>query len=284
MNENSLMHLVIYEKNVRLLCFLCVFVLMALWEWMANRREQKISKKIRWSNNLALALINALMIRVLFPGAALWASYLAFRHHLGLFNNVEVPFTFAIIFTIIFLDWVIYYQHRAFHAYPFLWKIHRMHHTDLEVDVTTGVRFHPLEMLISMLVKSMGIILLGAPTAAVFLFEITLNIASMFSHSNIHVPERLDKLLRFFIVTPDMHRIHHSANPPETNSNFGFNLSWWDRLLGTYRDQPEKGQEKMKLGLDIFDEPEDLMMDQLLLQPFLDKTGRFAFGNLTRKD
>jgi sterol desaturase/sphingolipid hydroxylase (fatty acid hydroxylase superfamily) len=284
MDENTLINLAFREKSLYWFCFFGILFLMAFWEWKAARREQKISKKTRWLNNLALAVINMLVIRILFPGAALWSAYLAYRYQFGLFRKVEVPALYSIVFTVICLDWVLYYQHRAFHAYPLLWKVHRMHHTDLEVDVTTGVRFHPLEVVFSMIIKSIFIILLGLPVYGVFLFEIILNATSMFSHSNVQIPEGFDKILRLFVVTPDMHRIHHSASPPETNSNFGFNFTWWDRLLGTYRNQPEKGQEQIKLGLDIFDEPKDLLVDQLLLQPFLDQNGRFAFDNLTRKD
>lgn len=272
------------EKDIRLFCYLILFGLMAFWEWKASRRGQKIRRTDRWPHNLAVTVLNALIIRVLFPGEALWAAYWARNHNLGLFNQEPVPFTFEVVFTVIFLDWVVYYQHRAFHAVPWLWKFHRMHHTDLEVDVTTGTRFHPAEAVLSMLVKSFFIVLLGASPAGVFAFEIAFNGASLFEHSNISLPASLEKLLRCFIVTPDMHRIHHSVLPEEYGRNFGFNFSWWDRLLGTYKREPKNGQENMKLGLDVFNDPKFLMVDQMLLQPFLDKEGRFDFQHFLKKD
>ncbi len=283
MDETVLMGIVTHERNIRLYCFLGVFIVMALWEMMASRRKEKIPRAVRWPNNLALTLLNTLVTRFLFPsatiGAALWAESLRF----GLFRWVEVPLAFSIVFTVVVMDWVIYYQHRVFHAVPLFWKFHRMHHTDLEVDVTTGTRFHTLEMLLSMLIKSVFVLLLGAPVFGVFLFELILNATSLFNHSNVKIPLWLDSILRVLIVTPDMHRIHHSVIPAETNSNFGFNLSIWDRLLGTYRPQPKEAQEKMKLGLDVFHDEKYLTVGKLLEQPFLDKGGRFAWNNLTRE-
>jgi sterol desaturase/sphingolipid hydroxylase (fatty acid hydroxylase superfamily) len=284
MNENTFSNLLAHEGTARLLCFLAPFALLAFLEIKFTRRTQKIPKDIRWPGNLGLMLINTIVIRILFPGSALLAARWSAYHEFGLFHWVEVPFLFSFVFTLIFLDMIVYYQHRAFHAFPWLWKMHRVHHADLEVDVTTGIRFHALEMVISMLLKSAAIILLGAPLAGVFLFEVLLNATSLFSHSNLGIPLGLDRFLRFTLVTPDMHRIHHSALPKETNSNFGFNLVWWDRLLGTYRTEPEKGQEKLRIGLDVFDEPKYLRLDRLLLQPFLDGKGNFSFRNLTRKD
>ena len=284
MIENLIRAWVADEKNIRIMFFVSVFLLMALWEWKASRRNQKIPKTHRWPNNLAMTLLNTLVVRILFPGSALWASYLAASYRIGFFNWVEVPFGVSAVLTISNLDWVIYYQHRAFHALPWLWKIHRVHHTDLEVDVTTGMRFHPLEAVLSMCVKSLAIVALGAPPGAVFLFELILNTASLFNHANIRMPRILANILKLFIVTPDMHRIHHSVIPREFGSNFGFIFSWWDRLFGTYRAEPEKGQEEMTLGLGIFNDLKYLKGDQMLMQPFMDKEGRFDLAHFIRPD
>jgi sterol desaturase/sphingolipid hydroxylase (fatty acid hydroxylase superfamily) len=275
--------IMVHERHLRLLGFVAVFILMALWEFLAARRKEKIPRMERWPHNLALTLLNTFVIRVLFPSTAIGAAYWASSLRFGLFHWVEVPPLFASIFTVVAMDWVVYYQHRVFHAYPLFWKFHRMHHTDLEVDVTTGVRFHTGEMLLSMLIKSFFILLLGAPPAGAFLFEVILNASSLFTHSNIRMPAWLDKILRLVIVTPDMHRVHHSVIPAETNSNFGFNLSVWDRLLGTYQAQPKEGHEKMKIGLDVFHDEKYLPVNMLLEQPFLDKSGKFAWDNLMRE-
>lgn len=271
------------ERNLRLYGFLIVFGLMALWEWLAPRRKEQTARSGRWPGNLGLTLINTLVIRVVFPSAAVGAAYLARRIQFGLFNWLEIFPAFTVWYTVVAMDLVVYYQHRFFHAVPLCWKFHRLHHSDLEVDVTTGARFHTLEMLLSMLIKSFFILLLGAPPAGVFLFELLLNATSLFSHSNVRIPLWLDKILRVLIVTPDMHRVHHSVLPAETNSNFGFGLSIWDRLLGTYRAQPKEGQEKMRIGLDVFNDEKYLPIRKLLEQPFLDKAGRFGWGNLTQE-
>jgi len=270
MDENALMNLVVEEKNLTFLGLLVLFALFAFWEWKAARREQTISKALRWPHNIAVALINTLLTRVILPGASLWSAYWAYNHGLGVFRLIEVPPIFSSAFTVLFLDWLIYFQHRIFHAVPLFWKFHRMHHTDLEVDVTTGVRFHPVEMGLSILFKAAVIILLGAPVFGVFLFESILVASSLFNHSNIRLSGSLDKILRSLIVTPDMHRVHHSVVPRETNSNFGFIFSVLDRIFGTYIPQPENGHEKMILGLEIFNEPKYLRVDQMLLQPFQD--------------
>lgn len=271
------------ERNLRLYGFLAVFGVMALWEWLSPRRQEQIQRSHRWPGNLGLTLINAIVIRVIFPSAAVGAAYLAQRFQFGLFNWVEIFPTFTVWYTVVVMDLVVYYQHRLFHAVPLFWKFHRLHHTDLEVDVTTGARFHTVEMLLSMLIKSLFILLLGAPPAGVLLFEFLLNAASLFNHSNVRIPLWLDKILRLLIVTPDMHRIHHSVVPVEMNGNFGFIFSVWDRVLVTYRAQPKEGQEKMKVGLDVFNDEKYLPIRKLLEQPFLDKSGNFGWGNLTRE-
>ena len=282
MEQTPLMSLMVHERNVRLYCFLAVFILMAFWEHTAARRKEKIPRVLRWPNNLGLGFLNHLFIRGLFPGAALWTANLAFQNSFGLFHWVEVPPTFSICLTVILLDWVIYYQHRAFHAIPLLWKMHRMHHTDMEVDVTTGARFHTFEIIVSLIIKSVAILALGAPVAGVLLFELILNATTLFNHSNIRIPAFLEKSLRLLSVTPDMHRIHHSVIPAETNSNFGFIFSFWDRFFGTYRPQPQEEQEKMKLGLEFLRDVKYSAFWELFKIPFLDNEGRFSWGNLTK--
>jgi sterol desaturase/sphingolipid hydroxylase (fatty acid hydroxylase superfamily) len=186
----------------------------------------------------------------------------------GLFHLLDTPLWLSLVVSVAALDFAIYLQHRLFHAVPLLWRLHRMHHADLEIDVTTGARFHPIEILLSMIIKLGVVIALGAPAAAVLMFEVLLNATSMFNHGNVRLPLAADRLLRWVVVTPDMHRVHHSILPRETNSNFGFNLPWWDRLLGTYRPQPEAGHDGMTIGLDIFRDVRELRLDRLLLQPF----------------
>jgi sterol desaturase/sphingolipid hydroxylase (fatty acid hydroxylase superfamily) len=283
MPELPLMNLVANERNIRLYLFLAVFILMALWEQKSSRRKEKIPRVLRWPNNLGLGFLNHYFFRVLFPGAALWTANLALQNGFGLFQWVEVPPAFSICLTVILLDWVLYYQHRAFHAFPLLWKMHRTHHTDLEVDVTTGTRFHLLETLVSLIIKSVAILVLGAPVAGVFLFELILSASNLFNHSNIRIPVLLEKLLRLVWVTPDMHLIHHSALTMETNSNFGFVSSIWDRLFGTYRPQPRDGQEKMRLGLEFLRDSKYLALWELLKIPFFDDAGHFAWNNLMKK-
>jgi sterol desaturase/sphingolipid hydroxylase (fatty acid hydroxylase superfamily) len=256
---------------------------MAIWEQKSSRRKEKIPLVLRWPNNLGLGFLNHLLVRPLLPGTVLAVANLALQKGFGLFQWVEVPPTFSIVMTLLVLDWVNYYQHRAFHAISLLWKVHRTHHTDLEVDVTTGTRFHTLEMGVSLIVKSATILLLGAPLAGVLLFELILNAMTLFNHSNIRIPAFLEKSLRLVWVTPDMHRIHHSAIPAETNSNFGFIFSFWDRLFRTYRPQPQEGQEKMKLGLEFLRDSKYLALWELFKIPFLDDKGRFSWINLTKQ-
>lgn len=272
-----------HEGPIRLYCFLGAFALLALWEGLSSRRAQKTPRLRRWPSNLGLTFLNTLVLRLVFPGGALAAAAWAQEGRFGLFQWVPVPALIAIPFSVILLDFFIYFQHRLFHAVPLLWKFHRMHHTDLEVDVTTGTRFHTVEMILSMAIKYGLVLALGAPALGVFSFELILNLTSMFSHSNIRLTLGLDALLRAFLVTPDMHRIHHSVILDETNSNFGFNLALWDRLLGTYRDKPKQGQEKMKIGLGILRDWRDLRLGRLLAQPFLDRRGHFTFGAFFQK-
>jgi sterol desaturase/sphingolipid hydroxylase (fatty acid hydroxylase superfamily) len=270
--------LLAYEQYIRLAAFCGVFTLMAIWEFVEPRRTQTTRRGWRWPNNLGIVAFDALLIRILFPTTAVGLALIAAVHGLGLFNVVPVPAWIGVVASVILLDLAIYFQHVLFHAVPALWRLHRMHHADLEVDVSTGLRFHPIEILLSMVIKLAMVIALGAPALAVFLFEVLLNATSMFNHSNVRIPERFDGVLRWFVVTPDMHRVHHSILSRETNSNFGFNLPWWDRLFGTYRAQPAAGHEAMTIGIEQFRDPRELGLDRMLLQPFHGDVGRYPIG------
>lgn len=248
-----------HSSAIRLGCFLGVFAVMALWEVRWPRRPRSGSRKVRWSANLGLAVLNALLLRLIFPAAAVATAALAAAHGWGWLNHsapsARLPPAVSILISVVALDLTIYLQHVMLHAVPLLWRVHRVHHADLEFDVTTGLRFHPLEILLSLLIKLAAIVLLGAPAVAVVIFEVLLNATSMFNHGNARLPLAADRLLRWLIVTPDMHRVHHSIEEDETNSNFGFNLPWWDRLFGTYRPQPRAGHDAMTIGIRTFRRP-----------------------------
>ncbi len=241
-----------YEPAIRLGAFLCVLGVMALWEALAPRRMLTVSKSVRWANNLGLVALNSILVRFAFPLAATGVAALAAHRGWGLLNNLDAPYWFAVLASVVALDLAIYFQHVMLHAIPALWRLHRMHHADLDFDVTTGARFHPLEIALSMLVKFAAIVVIGAPAVAVMAFEVLLNATTMFNHGNVALPGSIDRVLRWLFVTPDMHRVHHSVEDDETNSNFGFNLPWWDRLFGTYRDQPRAGHEHMTIGIRSF--------------------------------
>ncbi|MEE9422542.1 MAG: sterol desaturase family protein [Gammaproteobacteria bacterium] len=243
------------ETLLRLSFFFGLFAVMALWELIAPCRKLQVSKPLRWSSNVALVVVNSIVIRILFPTAAVGVALFVAQRGWGLFNYLDAAPVVAIILSVVLLDLAIWMQHVAVHYIPLLWRLHRVHHADLDFDVTTGARFHPLEIIFSMLVKFAVIILLGPPAVAVVIFEIILNATSMFNHSNVQLPARLDKIVRWFMVTPDMHRVHHSIIRAETNSNFGFNLPWWDRLFGTYRAQPQAGHLGMQIGIPEFSDP-----------------------------
>jgi sterol desaturase/sphingolipid hydroxylase (fatty acid hydroxylase superfamily) len=220
--------------------------------------------------------LNTALVRVLLPTTAVGLALVAQKRGWGLLNNLPVPPWVAVVASVVLLDLAIYLQHVMFHAMPALWRVHRMHHTDLDFDVTTGARFHPIEIVLSMLIKFGVVVALGASALSVLIFEVLLNATSMFNHGNVHLPEKLDRYLRWLVVTPDMHRVHHSVVIVETNSNFGFNLPWWDRLLGTYRDQPAAGHEGMTIGIAQFREVRELWLDRMLLQPFRGPAGAYA--------
>ena len=257
------------EILVRLSSFAGLFGVFAVWELLSPRRVQRHSRGVRWLNNLALTVLNGLIVRLGIPLAAVGTAVFAQQQDLGLLNRVDLPAGLAMVLAVVALDLVLYLQHLAFHHVEFLWRLHRMHHADLEVDVTTGLRFHPVEIVLSMGIKMAAVLVLGAPVAAVILFEVLLNASSLFNHANIYIPEKVDRVLRYFIVTPDMHRIHHSVIRRETDSNFGFNVPWWDYLFGTYRAVPRKGQTGMTIGIEYFRTSRDLWLDHLLAQPFL---------------
>ncbi len=262
------------EPVIRQGCFLGVLVLMALWEALAPRRPQSIKRGLRWPNNLGLVVIDTLVVRLLFPVAAVGMALLAQTKGGGLLNIIPLPAWLAIPSSVLLLDLTIYGQHVTFHAVPLLWRLHRMHHADLEFDVTTGLRFHPGEIILSMLIKLAAVLALGAPPAAVLIFEVLLNATSMFNHGNVRLPPWLDRALRFVIVTPEMHRVHHSIDRRETDSNFGFSLPWWDCLFGTYRAQPALGHLRMTIGIDRFRDPRELWLHRMLWQPLRDDAAR----------
>jgi len=268
-----------HEATIRLAAFFGVFLCMAVWEMLAPRRALTQPKASRWLNNIALVVLNTLLLRLLFPAAAVGVAAVCSARQWGLFNQVAAPGWFSVVASVIMLDGLIYLQHVMFHAIPVLWRLHRVHHADLDFDVTTGTRFHPAEIVLSMLIKFAAIVLLGPPLLAVVIFEVLLNATSMFNHGNVRLPLRLDRYLRLLVVTPDMHRVHHSHLEHETNSNFGFSLSLWDRLLGTYRDQPEDGHMDMVIGIDTWRDPAHcVQLPGLLLQPFSGKVTDYAIN------
>ncbi len=260
------------EGAIRLAFFVLVFLLMGLWEWRAPRRAASVSKPWRWLNNLAVVSLNTLIIRLLFPAAAVGMAAIAAERDWGILNQFQVPLWLATPASVIVMDLVIYLQHVLVHALPLLWRVHRMHHADLDIDVTTGLRFHPIEIVLSILIKFATVSALGAPVVAVLIFEVLLNVTTMFNHSNVRMPLAVDRVLRWLVVTPDMHRVHHSIEYAETNSNFGFNLPWWDRLFGTYRAQPRAGHEGMTIGIERFRAEKDVVgFVRMLLIPFRDR-------------
>ena len=268
-----------HEKTIRMGFFIGMLALMGLWEVIAPRRALTVSKTVRWVNNLALVLLNSLILRLIFPAAAVGVAAFASEQGWGLLNYYSVPFSVAVMLSIVLMDMVIYLQHVMVHAVPALWRLHRVHHADPDFDVTTGARFHPLEILLSMLIKFATIAVLGPPVVAVIVFEVLLNATAMFNHSNVRLNPVIDKFLRLIVVTPDMHRVHHSVEDDEANSNFGFNLPWWDRLFGTYREQPRGGHENMKIGIHKYYEPKQVSwLPGMLWLPFVGKISDYAIN------
>lgn len=267
-----------YEPLIRLVFFFGVLAAMAVWEAVAPRRTLSVGKGWRWASNLGLVVVNTIAARLVFALGAVGVALVAEERGWGIFNNVDAPRWLAIAVSVLALDFFIYLQHVMFHAVPLFWRLHMVHHADLDIDVTTGLRFHTIEILLSMGIKVAAIVLLGAPAVAVLIFEVLLNATSMFNHSNVLMPLGLDRILRLFVVTPDMHRVHHSDIPNETNSNFGFNMPWWDFLFGTYRSQPAAGHREMTIGLTQFRNQWVERLHWMLAMPFIGKTGEYPIN------
>lgn len=266
------------EPFLRLGSFLTVWLSLCLIEALRPRRNDPPRRWRRWTANLGLVAIDSLLLRLLFPAAAVGSAVIARQQGWGVLPGLDLPAWLLFLITILALDFLVWAQHVLFHAVPALWRLHRVHHSDTMFDATTGLRFHPLEILFSMVLKTGVIVVLGAPPAAVLMFEILLNATSLFNHGNIELPRGLDRWLRLVLVTPDMHRVHHSWYPDETNSNFGFNLPWWDRLLGTYQARPRDGHRDMTLGINLFRRQRDGRLDRLLWQPLQGPTHSYPIN------
>lgn len=258
-----------HEGFVRAIFFAVIFSGVALAERAVPRRPPGVSRIKRWAANLLMQAIDVVAARLLFPVLPVGLAFLCAQKGWGIFNYAPPPYPVAVVAGVLILDLVIYVQHVLFHRTPVLWRLHMVHHTDRDIDVTTGIRFHPLEILLSLVIKMAAVAVLGAPPAAVLIFEILLNGATMFNHGNIGIPLGLDRLIRLGMVTPDMHRVHHSVLFRETNSNYGFSFPWWDRLFGTYKAQPDAGHEKMEIGLHGYHDERALRWSSLLVMPFL---------------
>jgi len=267
-----------HEPQFRSIAFFGILLIMAIAEIVFPRRKLTQKKTIRWFNNLTLVVTNTLVLRFLMPVLAVQAAGYVAERGWGLLNQVHLPAGVGLISALLLLDLAIYLQHVMVHALPLLWRLHRMHHADLDFDVTNGARFHPLEILLSMLIKLMVVVLLGPSPLAVICFEVILNGTAMFNHANLKLPLRLDAFLRLWVVTPDMHRVHHSSAKVETNSNYGFSSPWWDYLFGTYRAQPALGHQEMQIGIDQFRFERELWLDKMLTQPFRGQSGIYPIN------
>jgi len=255
------------EVLIRVGAFAGVFALVALWEVLAPRRQSATPRSRRWPSNLGIVVLNTLLLRLLLPVTVVGFAMLAQQHQWGVLHLIPMPPWAQVTLAFVLLDLAIYLQHRLFHSVPMFWRLHRMRHADTEFDLTNGLRFHPLEIVLSMLIKFAVIVAFGVPVVAVLFFEVMLNATAIFNHANARLPLEFDRRLRWILVTPDMHRVHHSVHRQETDSNFGFNLPWWDRLFRTYRAQPQDGHTAMQIGLPEFRNPKWLRMDRLLRQP-----------------
>ena len=265
------------EIAIRLGFFVGVFALIALWETLTPRRALTLAKAPRWTANLGLVGLDLLLLRLIFPAAAVGAAFIARENAWGVLNQFAMPYWASLVLAVIALDFTMYAQHVLVHAVPLLWRLHRVHHADLDFDITTGARFHPIEMLLSMCIKLGVVAFIGAPIAAVVVFEVLLNGTAMFNHGNLKIPESLDRVLRWIVVTPDMHRVHHSTAEDEANTNFGFNLPWWDRLFATYRAQPRRGHVEMEIGISTYREPKRCdRLPGMLAMPFQGKVQHYA--------
>ncbi|MBH62559.1 MAG: hypothetical protein CL569_08930 [Alphaproteobacteria bacterium] len=270
------------ESAVRLGVFLSILIVMMTWELAVPRRRLSQTRRDRWTVNLSLVVINSAALRLIFSILAVGTAEVAHANGWGLLNVIALPGWLAVPLCVIALDCVIYGQHVVFHAVSPLWRLHMMHHSDLDFDATTGVRFHPIEIIISIGIKMAAVVAIGAPPVAVILFEILLNGTSVFNHGNVRMPKGIDRFLRLFIVTPDMHRVHHSTRRSETNRNFGFNFPWWDRLFDTYVPQPTEDHARMVIGLSQFREASRLRLHQLILMPLIGDPGTYPIA--TRRE
>lgn len=267
------------EPRIRMGFFFGILIVMAVWEILAPRRALTVSKAVRWLNNLGLVVFNSFLLRLVFPVAAVGVAQFAEQHGWGLLNYYQIPFWLAVLVSVVAMDFIIYLQHVLVHAVPTLWRLHRLHHADLDYDLTTGARFHPLEIFISMGIKFATIVVLGPPVVAVIIFEVVLNFMAMFNHANVKLPLGIDRVVRLLLVTPDMHRVHHSIEDDEANSNFGFNLSIWDRLFGTYRGQPRAGHEGMTIGIHKYRDMKDVSwLPGMLILPLKGKISHYAIN------
>jgi sterol desaturase/sphingolipid hydroxylase (fatty acid hydroxylase superfamily) len=256
------------ETVLRLSCFIAALLCLAALETLLPRRPRRLPRRSRWPANLGVSVVNQLCLRLLLPASAIALATTGAQNQWGFLNRLTLPGWLELVLAVLLLDLVIYLQHRLYHRVPLLWRFHRMHHADTEFDVSTGIRFHPLSIVLSGFIKLGAVLLIGPSAAAVLVFEVLLNATSLFNHSNLRLPHQFDRVLRLFIVTPDMHRVHHSSDPRETDRNFGFNFPWWDRLLQTYRDQPALGHEHMEVGLENFRESAERGLGAMLTQPF----------------
>jgi len=256
------------EAIIRLSVAVGIFAVMISWEGFKPRRKLSLKRTERWGINLGLAILNMTLIRLTVGGIAYLAAIEVQQQGYGLLNQFSTPYWLVFIVSVLFLDFAIYFQHIIAHKWKFLWRFHQVHHTDLDFDATTAVRFHPIEIMISLLYKVVCIVLIGADPIAVIAFEVILNGAATFNHSNVYIKPEWDKKLRWLLITPDMHRIHHSTMPTETDSNYGFSISIWDRLCRTYTVEAKKSQIDMEIGLSEFRQPEELGFKALLLLPF----------------
>lgn len=267
------------EVTIRMSFFFGIFAIMAIWELLTPRRKLSTSKSLRWLNNLGLVFLNSIVLRLLFPAAAVGVAIFAEQQGWGLLNYYQLPLLVSVVLAVVIMDFVIYIQHVMVHALPLLWRLHRVHHADVDYDVTTGARFHTLEIILSMLIKFATILLLGPAAVAVIIFEVMLNATAMFNHANVKLPLPLDRVLRLFLVTPDMHRVHHSVEDNETNSNYGFSLPWWDRIFGTYIDQPREGHDDITIGIHKYNDPKQVnRIFGMLMLPFKGKISGYAIN------
>ena len=271
------------ENLYRIGAAIIVLLIMAGWEIVAPKRKLTTVKARRWTTNLTIIGLDNLLVMLLIPVTVIQVCLAAQASKWGLFNQLDLPPVLTLFLSVLALDLVIYLQHLMFHAVPLFWRLHMVHHADLDIDVTTGLRFHPVEIILSVFIKIATVAALGPPVLAVLIFEILLNATAMFNHANVALPTNIDRWLRLIVVTPDMHRVHHSVIIRETNSNFGFNFPWWDRLFGTYRPQPAKGHKKMTIGLGQYRDPAALGLGKILLLPLTGNPGSYSLSSQGRE-